>query len=167
LRHRMNADTSMSKSKQMAGLVVSLLIVFGIASLGGFLTNLSVNTWYPTLAKPFWTPSGAIIGTVWTILYTLMGIAAWIIWRGGAVGVQRPLVIYAVQLLLNAGWSALFFGLRSPGLALLEIGVLWIAILVTAATFWKVSKLAGALMAPYLIWVSFAGVLNAMIWRLN
>jgi translocator protein len=164
---QMNADTSMSKPKQIAGVVVSLLIVFGIASLGGFLTNLSVATWYPGLAKPSWTPSGATIGTVWTILYTLMGIAAWIVWRRGAGLRQRPLAIYAIQLLLNAGWSALFFGLLSPGLALFEIIILWVAILATAAAFWKVSKPAGALMAPYVIWVSFAGVLNAMIWQLN
>jgi benzodiazapine receptor len=135
--------------------------------LGVFLTNLSVDTWYPALAKPSWTPSGATIGTAWTILYTLMAIAAWIVWRGGDGDRQCLLTLYAVQLLLNAGWSALFFGFRSPGLALFEIGVLWVAILATAASFWKVSKPAGALMAPYLIWVSFAGVLNAMIWLLN
>jgi translocator protein len=163
-----NTYTSMNKLRQIAGLVVSLLIVFGIATLGGFLTNLSVATWYPSLDKPSWTPSGATIGTVWTILYTFMGIAAWIVWRRGGFEVRgRPLGIYAVQLLLNAGWSALFFGLRSPGLAFFEIGVLWTAILATVVAFWGVSKWAGSLMVPYLIWVCFAGVLNAMIWRLN
>lgn len=162
-----NADTSMNKLRQIAGLVVSLLIVFGIATLGGFLTNLSVDSWYPILNKPSWTPSGATIGTVWTVLNTFMGIAAWIVWRIGWGGRARPLALYGLQLLLNAGWSALFFGLRSPGLALLEIGVLWMAILATITTFWKVSKLAAALMVPYLIWVSFAAVLNAMIWKMN
>lgn len=162
-----NTYTLMNKLRQIAGLVVSLLIVFGIATLGGFLTNLSVGSWYPTLNKPSWTPSGATIGTVWTVLYTVMGIAAWIVWRSGSGGRQRPLAIYALQLLLNAGWSALFFGLRSPGLALLEIGILWLAILATSVTFWKVSKLAGVLMVPYLIWVGFAGVLNAFIWKMN
>jgi benzodiazapine receptor len=157
----------MSKSKQIVGLVMSLLIVFGIATLGGFLTNLSVDSWYPTLTKPSWTPSGATIGTVWTILYTFMGTAVWIVWRRGSGGRRSPMAIYAVQLLLNAAWSALFFGLRSPGLALLEIGILWVAIVATIATFWKVSKPAGALLAPYIIWVSFAGVLNAMIWQMN
>ena len=162
-----NADTSMNKPRQIAGLVVSLLIVFGIATLGGFFTNLSVDSWYPTLNKPSWTPSGATIGTVWTLLYTLMGIAAWIVWRSTSGDRTRPLALYCLQLFLNAGWSALFFGLRSPGLALLEIGVLWIAILATVTTFWKASKLAAVLMVPYLIWVSFAGVLNAMIWKMN
>jgi translocator protein len=161
------AYTSMNKFRQIAGLGVSLLIVFGIATLGGFLTNLSVATWYPSLDKPSWTPSGATIGTVWTILYTFMGIAAWIVWSSGSGGRQRPLLIYGVQLLLNVGWSALFFGLRSPGLALLEIGVLWISILATASTFYRVSKVAAALMVPYLLWVSFAGVLNALIWKMN
>jgi benzodiazapine receptor len=164
----MSANDSMSKPKQIAGLVVSLLIVFGVAFLGSLFTDLSVSTWYPTLIKPSWTPSGATIGMVWTILYTSMGIAAWIVWRRGLVwGRQLPLALHAIQLLLNAGWSALFFGLRSPGLALFEIGVLWIAVLATAAAFWKVSKPAGALMVPYLIWVGFAAVLNVMIWRLN
>jgi tryptophan-rich sensory protein len=162
-----NADTSMSRHNQIAGLAVSLLVVFGIATLGGVLTNLSVATWYPSLGKPSWTPSGATIGTVWTVLYTVMGIAAWIVWRSGFGGRQRPLAIYALQLLLNAGWSALFFGLRSPGWALLEIGILWLAILATSVTFWKVSKLAGALMIPYLLWVTFAGVLNALVWKMN
>jgi translocator protein len=162
-----NADTSVSKLRQIAGLGVSLLIVLGIATLGGFLTNLSVDSWYPSLKKSSWTPSGATIGTVWTILYTFMGIAAWIIWRHGSGGRQLPLAIYAVQLLLNAGWSALFFGLRNPGVALLEIGILWLAILATAVMFWKVSKLAAALMVPYLIWVSFTGFLNARICQMN
>jgi translocator protein len=162
-----NTYTPMNKLRQIAGLVVSLLIVFGIATLGGFLTNLSVGSWYPTLNKPSWTPSGATIGTVWTVLYTVMGIAAWIVWRSGSGGRTRPLGLYGLQLLLNAGWSALFFGLRSPGLALLEICILWLVILATSLTFWKVSKLAGALMVPYLLWVTFAGVLNALIWKMN
>jgi translocator protein len=158
---------SMNKLRQTAGLVVSLLIVFGIATLGGAITNLSVTTWYPSLVKPSWTPSGATIGVIWTILYILMGIAAWVIWRRHSEGRKLPLAIYALQLLLNLGWSALFFGLRSPGLALIEIGVLWLAILATSVAFWKVSKLAGVLMIPYLSWVTVAGVLNALIWKMN
>lgn len=158
----------MSKPKQIAGLVVSLLVTFGLASLGKFFTDLSVGTWYPTLVKPVWTPTGAAIGAVWTILYALMGIAAWIVWQRGGVGIlQRPLVIYALQLLLNAAWSVLFFGLMSVGLALLDIAILWITIAATLASFWRVSRLAGVLMVPYLIWVGFAGILNAMIWQLN
>jgi translocator protein len=158
---------SMNKVRQLGGLVVSLLIVFGIATLGGAITNLSVATWYPSLEKPSWTPSGSTIGVIWTILYILMGIAAWVIWRRHSEGRQLSLAIYALQLLLNLGWSGLFFGLRSPGLALIEIGVLWLAILATSVAFWKVSKLAGVLMIPYLSWVTVAGVLNALIWKMN
>ena len=157
----------LSKPIQLVGLIASLLIVLGVAILGGLLTDLSVNTWYPTLAKPSWTPSGATIGTVWTVLYAFMGIAAWIVWRSPSADRALPLALYGFQLILNVGWSALFFGLQSPGLALLEIGFLWIAILATAATFWKLSKPAGILMAPYLFWVTFAAVLNAMIWKMN
>ena len=157
----------MNKLRQIVGLMMNLLIVFGIAALGGFLTNLSVGSWYPSLHKPSWTPTGAAIGTIWTILYTLMGIAAWIVWRSNSEARQLPLAIYALQLLLNLGWSVLFFGLKSPGLALIEIGVLWLAILATSIAFWNVSKPAGVLMAPYLSWVAFAGVLNALIWKMN
>ena len=157
----------LSKPIQLVGLIASLLIVLGVAILGGLLTDLSVNTWYPSLAKPSWTPSGATIGAVWTILYTLMGIAAWIVWRSAPGDRTRPLALYVLQLILNAGWSALFFGLRNPGLALIEIGFLWVAILATTVAFWKVSKPAGILMAPYLFWVTFAAVLNSMIWKMN
>ena len=158
----------MNKLRQIAGLVVSLLIVFGIATLGGLLTNLSVATWYPTLNKPSWTPSGAAIGAIWTILYTVMGIAAWIVWRSGSGGRQRPLAIYALQLLLNAGWSALFFGLRSPGLALLEIGILWLAILATSVTFLESVEARGCPDDPLSDYgLTFAGVLNALIWKMN
>lgn len=152
---------------QLVGLIASLLIVLGVAILGGLLTDLSVNTWYPPLAKPPWTPSGATIGAVWTILYAFMGIAAWIVWRSAPADRARPLALYGLQLILNVGWSALFFGLQSPGLAFFEIVLLWSAILATAMTFWKVSKLAAVLMVPYLIWVGFAGVLNALIWKMN
>jgi tryptophan-rich sensory protein len=158
----------MSKTKQIMGLVVSLGIVFCVAWIGGSFTNMSVSTWYPTLNKPTWTPSGSTIGFVWTILYSAMAIAAWIVWSNGGLMTQlRPLLIYAAQLALNAGWSFLFFGLRSPGFALIEIVFLWIAILMTLISFWRVSLTAGVLMIPYLLWVSFAAFLNLLIWRLN
>lgn len=158
----------MSRTKQIIALVVSLGIAFSVAWMGTFFTDLSIGTWYPTLIKPAWTPSGATIGLIWTILYGLMAIAAWVVWLDGGVKRQRhPLGLYALQLLLNLGWTFVFFGLRSPGIALVEIGVLWMAILVTSVSFWRTSRLAGALMVPYLIWVSFAAALNAKIWRLN
>ena len=158
----------MSNIRRISGLAISIGIVFCVAWIGGSFTNMSVSNWYPTLNKPAWTPSGSTIGLVWTILYSTMAVAAWMVWlSGGLIEQRRPLGIYAVQLFLNAGWSFLFFGLRSPGLALVEIVVLWIAILVTLISFWRVSRVAGALMIPYLLWVSFAAFLNFLIWRLN
>jgi len=129
---------------------------------------MSLQHWYPTLIKPAWTPSGTTIGLIWTILYGLMAIAAWVVWLDGGAAKQRHLLgLYALQLLLNLGWTFVFFGLRSPGIALVEIGVLWMAILVTSVSFLRTSRLAGTLMVPYLIWVSFAAALNAKIWWLN
>ncbi len=158
----------MSRTKQIIALVLSLGIAFSVAWMGAFFTDLSIGTWYPTLIKPAWTPSGAAIGLIWTILYGLMAIAAWVVWLDcGAKRQRHPLGLYALQLLLNLGWTFVFFGLRSPGIALVEIGVLWMAIFVTSVSFWRTSRVAGALMVPYLIWVSFAAALNAEIWRLN
>lgn len=162
------SQDKMSKTKQILGLVVSLGLVYSVAWLGSFFTNMSLAAWYPSLSKPTWTPSGATIALVWTILYATMAIAAWTVWlSGGLIEQRRPLGIYAVQLFLNAGWSFLFFGLRSPGLALVEIIFLWIAILMTLISFWRISLTAGVLMVPYLLWASIAAVLNFMVWRLN
>jgi len=164
----MIAGVTVSKLKQIAGLTASLLLIFSVAAIGRVFTNLSVHDWYPTLIKPSWTPQGTTIGLIWTILYVTMAVAAWLVWRrGGIVTNKLPLGIYLVQIVLNVIWSAIFFGVRNPGLALLEIVVLWIMILTTLVTFWRVSKFAGALMVPYLTWVAFALVLNLWIWRLN
>jgi tryptophan-rich sensory protein len=164
----LNEIESMNRSKQFFGLLVSLILVFGAASLGRFFTDMSVSTWYPGLIKPSWTPTGATIGIVWTILYACMALAAWLVWRtGGHVDRRLPLALYFAQLILNVLWSAIFFGLQKPGLAFLELLVLWIAVLVTTIVFRRYSSWAGVLMLPYLAWVAFAGYLNAMIWRMN
>jgi tryptophan-rich sensory protein len=158
----------MSKTKQITGLVVSLGLVFLVGWLGVIVTQRSLGVWYTSLIKPSWTPSGATIGLIWTIFYASMAIAAWSVWLcGGLIKQRRPLGFYAFQLLLNAGWTFLFFDLRCPGLALVEIIILWIAILVTLISFCRVSRFAAGLMGPYLIWVTIAAGLNAMIWRLN
>ena len=150
------------------GLAVALTVSLGTGLVGGLATASSVTTWYTTLAKPAWTPPGWLFGPVWTLLYVLMGIAAWLVWRRAEEGRARcPLLLFALQLLLNAGWSFLFFGLRSPGLALIEILLLWIAI---AATLWAFARVRGGaarLLVPYLAWVSFAAALNLAIWRMN
>jgi tryptophan-rich sensory protein len=136
--------------------------------IGGFATASSVGTWYADLAKPGWNPPDAVFGPVWTALYVLMGVAAWLVWRsGGWSGARVALGLFAIQLVLNTLWSLLFFGLRSPGLALVEIVILWIAIVATLVAFARFSRTASWLMAPYLVWVTFATLLNFSIWRLN
>lgn len=124
--------------------------------------------WYATLRKPSWNPPAWVFGPVWTALYTMMAVAAWLVWRrGGWAAQRRPLALFLVQLALNAGWTPLFFGLKSPGLALAEIGLLWLAIVGTLIAFARVSRAAAWLLAPYLAWVSFAAALNFALWRLN
>lgn len=126
------------------------------------------GAWYAELNKPSWNPPGWLFGPVWTVLYSMMAVAAWLVWQFGGFRLQgRALKWYLAQLLLNALWSPLFFGLHSPGLALGEILLLWVAIAITMRKFWRVSKWAGWLMVPYLGWVSFATVLNFILWRLN
>jgi benzodiazapine receptor len=154
--------------RQVLMLVVFVGLCQAVAAIGGLVTASSVGDWYTTLNKPTWTPSGRVIGGVWTVLYTLMGVAGWLAWRkAGFAGASPALTLFAVQLGLNLGWSVAFFGLRSPGLAMLELVVLWIAIAATTAALWRVTVSAGALFLPYLAWVSFAGVLNWAIWRMN
>ncbi|HUU91548.1 MAG TPA: TspO/MBR family protein [Phycisphaerae bacterium] len=158
----------MSRGRQAFGLVVVVVVTFAAAGIGSVFTSGSVSEWYPSIEKPSWTPPGWIFGPVWTALYTLMAVAAWVIWRKeGWAGARAALVLYAVQLALNAAWSPLFFGLRMPGVAFAELVVLWMAIIATAVAFWKKSPLAGALLVPYVLWTTFAAALNLAIWRLN
>jgi tryptophan-rich sensory protein len=123
------------------------------------------GAWYAELAKPAWNPPAWVFGPAWTLLYTLMAVAAWLVWRRD--GWRRPLLLYCVQLALNAAWSPIFFGARQPGWALVVIVALWAAILLTLLSFRRVSKPAGWLFAPYLAWVTFATALNFALWRLN
>lgn len=138
---------------------------FAAAALGGITTAGAVRDWYPTIAKPTWTPPSWIFGPVWTALYAMMAVAGWLVWR--QAGWSGALVWFAVQLALNAAWSPLFFGLHRIDLALVVIVALWAAILGTTVAFWRVSPWAGGLFVPYLAWVSFAAALNFAIWRLN
>jgi tryptophan-rich sensory protein len=149
----------------VAGLVGWLVFTFAAAWIGSLFLP---GEWYSQLSKPRWTPPNWLFGPVWSILYTLMAIAAWMVWkRNGFAGASLPLVFFVVQLILNAIWSWLFFGLQNPGLAFCEIIILWFAILVTLVAFWKETSVAGALFIPYLAWVSLAVVLNFSIWRMN
>lgn len=149
--------------------VIAVTVPLVVGGLSGFATSRGVETWYPTLVKPSFNPPSWVFGPVWTMLYLMMGIAAFLVWRKGleTAGVQGALSLFVVQLALNGLWSILFFGLQSPGWALAEIVVLWLAIVATLVAFWRLTAAAGWLLAPYLAWVSFAAVLNGSIWVLN
>jgi tryptophan-rich sensory protein len=146
----------------LAGFVAAVGLV---AAAGGAATGPAVRDWYPALAKPAWTPPGWVFGPVWTILYGMMAVAAWLVWRRS--GWNWALAWFTVQLGLNGLWSPVFFGLQKLGWSVIVIGLLWIAIAGTLVAFWRKRLLAGLLLAPYLAWVTFAAVLNIAIWRLN
>lgn len=146
-------------------LVGWLLTCFAAAAIGGLFMP---GEWYASLKKPSWNPPSWIFGPVWTALYTMMAVAAWLVWqRGGFAAQRRPLSLFLVQLALNAAWTPLFFGLHWSGVAFAEIVLLGLAILATLLVFRPVSRIAAWLLAPYLVWVSFAAVLNFTLWRLN
>lgn len=158
----------MSPLADVLGLALSLVLCYGIAFVGSRWTRPNL-AWYEGIRKPPWTPPGRVIGTVWTVLYGLMAVAAWHVWRdaGGIRAAALPLGLFILQLALNAAWSGLFFGRHRPGVALADIILLWVAIAATAWTFLPVSPLAAALLAPYLAWVAFAAFLNFRVWRMN
>lgn len=138
------------------------------ASLGGGATATSVGTWYQELAKPEWNPPRWLFGPVWTALYLMMAVAAWRVWRHREHPERlRALRWFFAQLALNTLWSFLFFGLRRPDLAFIEILVLWGAIVATGLKFWRIDRPAALLWLPYVLWVSFASVLNGTVWWLN
>jgi benzodiazapine receptor len=152
-------------SRSLLALAGWVLLCFGAAAFGGMFMP---GEWYAALRKPSWNPPGWVFGPVWTALYTMMAVAAWLVWRQGGWARQRkPLLLFLAQLALNAAWTPLFFGLKHPGLALAEILLLWLAIAATLASFRPVSRPAARLLAPYLAWVSFAAVLNFTLWKLN
>jgi len=153
---------------QYVVLAALVALCLAVGALGGWTTAQSVTTWYPTLAKPSFNPPDWVFGPVWTTLYVLMAIAAWLVWRrSGLHGARPALVLFAVQLALNLAWSLLFFGAHRVDLALADIVVLWAALVATAIAFRRHSTMATVLMLPYLAWVSFASLLNFSIWRLN
>jgi len=146
-------------------LVVCLALSFGAGAAGSLFQP---GEWYAALRKPTLTPPGWVFGVVWPALYALMGIAAWLVWRKGGWGENRlALGLFVVQLVLNAAWTGLFFGLHRPGWALLDLAAMWAMILATLIAFWLRAPVAGALLIPYLAWVSFAAYLNFTFWRLN
>ncbi|WP_165249055.1 TspO/MBR family protein [Paludisphaera soli] len=159
-----------SVAAQAAGLVGFLLVTAAAAALGSMATIPNVDSWYAGLRKPPWTPPNWLFGPAWTLLYTLMAVAAWLVWRRRDVDPQarrNALGCWAFQLALNAAWSWLFFGFQKPGLAFVELVSLWLMILATLVSFAGIDRKAAALLVPYLMWVTYAWALNGAIYRLN
>lgn len=157
----------MSQRKQVVGLIGWLLLSFAAAAVGA-VASVQAATFYQHLAQPAWAPPSSVFGPVWSVLYALMGIAVWLVWREGGWRRQRGvLTLFVVQLALNALWSWLFFAWHHGALAFADIVVLWLLIVATLIGFWRVRPLAGALLVPYLCWVSFAAALNFAVWHLN
>jgi tryptophan-rich sensory protein len=148
-------------------LFISLLLPQIAGGLGAFFTLSSVQSWYLTLNKPSWNPPSWLFGPVWTTLYVLMGIACYLIWKSEHPRKKQVLTLYFLQLFLNFLWSPAFFGVQNPMLGMLVIVPLWAAILACILLFRKINGWAALLMIPYLLWLSFATVLNATIWYLN
>lgn len=149
-------------------LVGSLLVCQMAGFVGSLFTTPAIPNWYARLNKPSFTPPNWIFSPVWISLFVLMGISLFLVWRKQDHPFFRvALICFSIQLLLNVLWSIAFFGLQSPLFGLIDILLLWIAILLTILTFFKVSSRAGLLLVPYLLWVSFAAVLNFFLWTLN
>ncbi|RME67698.1 MAG: tryptophan-rich sensory protein [Verrucomicrobia bacterium] len=150
-------------------LVGFILAALTAGAVGGVVTAAGLGDWYLGLTKPKWNPPQWVFGPVWTALYLLMALAVWRVWlvRSRVPAARAVVGMYFVQLVLNAGWTVLFFGLRMPGWALVDLVVLLLLLAWLQVYLWEVDQLAGALWVPYVVWVSFAGALNAAIWRMN
>jgi len=157
----------MSKQKQILGLVGWLVVAFTAAAIGA-VASVEAGVFYAQLSKPSWAPPPSVFGPVWTVLYALMGVAAWMVWRDGGFRAHRTgLALFLVQLAANALWSWLFFAWHIGSLAFVDILLLWVLIVAILRMFWRACPIAGVLLLPYLLWVSFAAFLNYSIWQLN
>ena len=153
----------------MLKLAISILINLLAGFIGSIFTTPQISTWFATLKKPSFSPPNWLFGPVWTALFILMGISLFLVWRKGLnyPSVKIALIIFGAQLLLNILWSFLFFAQRAPLTGFIEIILLWVMILITILVFYPISKTAGLLLIPYILWVSFASILNFSLWRLN
>lgn len=158
------------KMNKLTRIIIAVIVCLAVGYSSSQVTRTGVETWYPTIVKPVFNPPNWIFAPVWTLLFVLMGIAAGLVWdkiKEQNEAVKKALGFFLIQLVLNAIWSYLFFGLKNPMLALIEIALLWLMIYETYLKFIKINKIAGYLLVPYLAWVSFAMILNASIWWLN
>ena len=159
--------TSLTRRQQFMGLIGWFITSFAISAVGA-IASIEARSFYAGLVQPDWAPPGWVFGPVWTLLFALMAIAAWLVWRKGGFHAHRiALSLFIIQLLFNALWSWLFFAWRLGGPAFADILLLWGLILATLIAFWHVQRLAGILLVPYLLWVSFAAFLNYALWQLN
>jgi tryptophan-rich sensory protein len=164
----MSDGNGRTRAESLLGLGGFVVLCLSISAIGGWVTAGSVGTWYRTLEKPAFNPPDWLFAPVWTLLYLMIALAGWRVWRrAGLAGNRAGMAAYAAQLALNLAWSFLFFGGRLIGVALAEILLLFVVICVNAVLFWRADRLAGWLLAPYAAWVAFASVLNFALWRLN
>jgi tryptophan-rich sensory protein len=157
----------MTRRQQFTGLIGWFIVSFAVSAVGA-IASIEARSFYAGLEQPDWAPPGWLFGPVWTLLFALMAIAAWLVWRNGGFRTNRiALSLFLTQLLFNALWSWLFFAWRLGGPAFADILLLWVLILATLVAFWRAERLAGILLLPYLLWVSFAAFLNYAVWQLN
>lgn len=156
-----------SKKQQFIGLIVWLVICFSASAVGA-IASMQARSFYGQLVQPNWAPPGWLFGPVWTVLFVLMAIAAWLVWRSAGLRSQPiALPLFLVQLVFNALWSWLFFAWHLGAMALVNIVILWLLIAATMVFFFRVNLIAASLLIPYLLWVSFAAALNYSVWQLN
>jgi tryptophan-rich sensory protein len=155
-----------NKLKNVIGLAVCFAVAFAAAAVGS-IASIRAAEFYQELSRPAWAPPGEVFGPVWTFLYCCMAFASWLVWRAERRRTFTALTVYLIQLVLNALWSWLFFAWRQGRWAFVEVLVLWTFILLTIVLFWRIRKMAALLLAPYLLWVSFASFLTFAVWKLN
>lgn len=163
-----NLEENASPQASVLVLLAFIFVCLGVSFIGGAITASSVDTWYPALIKPRFTPPDWIFAPVWTTIYLMMAVAAWRVWgQRRRFPFRSALVCFIVQLLLNLAWIALFFGARSIVGGLADISILLLAVAITTGVFFRADRIAGLLMLPYLAWTAFASVLMVELWRLN
>jgi len=160
------SEPAWNTKQDLPKLIASILICFVAAAIGSIFTTPQIPGWYAGLAKPWFAPPNWVFGPAWTILYILMAIAAWLVWKQPK-DTKGALILFFSQLALNFAWSFLFFGARSPWLGLIGVAFMLAAVAITTVVFWRITKPAGMLFIPYLAWTAFAAFLNLTIWRMN
>lgn len=156
-----------STRRQVVGLLAWLAISYAASAIGA-IASIQAGSFYLSLSRPAWAPPAAVFGPVWTVLYASIAVAAWLVWRdGGLRHARAALSLFLIQLAVNALWSWLFFAWHRGALAFVDVLILWVLIGATSMAFWRIRPLAGMLMIPYLLWVSFAAALNYTVWQMN